>query len=283
VTLAVEHLQQLGFSQYEAQAYVALLQKNPVNGYALAKRSGIPRANIYAVLRKLEERGAVLRVDTPDGLCYAPLAPAELISKLNREHKTSLEAAVQALSEVAAPPALEYTQNLHGLTTLLEQAANLLEASEQSLLAIFWPEEAHALAEPLRRAQERGVRVVTLCLNGCPQPCGACQGNISRYQLMPFDQTRWLVLVRDGAELLAGEIDPSRETLAVRTRQQMLVRLAAGYIQNSIALAQIVSDLGSRFDRAISPQAIAELDALQSGDHWFDVLRQLISPKENQN
>ena len=54
-------LQQLGFSEYEARAYLALLQRNPLNGYELAKVSGLPRANVYAVLQKLEsfatERG----------------------------------------------------------------------------------------------------------------------------------------------------------------------------------------------------------------------------------
>ena len=44
MTDVVELLQQLNFSEYEARAYIALLQHNPLNGYALAKESGIPRA-----------------------------------------------------------------------------------------------------------------------------------------------------------------------------------------------------------------------------------------------
>ena len=67
-------LQQLGFSEYEARAYLALLQRNPLNGYELAKVSGLPRANVYAVLQKLEERGAVVRLDMPSGARYAPVA-----------------------------------------------------------------------------------------------------------------------------------------------------------------------------------------------------------------
>jgi hypothetical protein len=38
-------LQQLGFSEYEARAYLALLQQNPLNGYELAKVSGLPHKN----------------------------------------------------------------------------------------------------------------------------------------------------------------------------------------------------------------------------------------------
>src|SRR3954447_12862902 len=58
-------LQQLGFGGYEARAYIALLQRNPLNGDELAKASGVPRSNVYTVLQKLEERGAVARLEMP--------------------------------------------------------------------------------------------------------------------------------------------------------------------------------------------------------------------------
>jgi hypothetical protein len=51
-------LQPLGFGEYEVHAYITLLQRSPLSGYELAKTSGVPRSNIYPVLRKLEERGA---------------------------------------------------------------------------------------------------------------------------------------------------------------------------------------------------------------------------------
>src|SRR2546421_316179 len=81
MTDVTELLQQLGFSEYEARAYLALLQRNPLNGYELAKVSGLPRANIYAVLQKLEERGAAVRLDLPNSTRYAPIAPSELIQR----------------------------------------------------------------------------------------------------------------------------------------------------------------------------------------------------------
>src|SRR5262245_66664186 len=61
MTDAAALLQELGFSEYEARAYVALLQRSPLNGYELAKASGLPRANGYSVLRTLEDRGAGVR------------------------------------------------------------------------------------------------------------------------------------------------------------------------------------------------------------------------------
>src|ERR1051325_3325949 len=96
-------LLQLGFSDYEARAYLALLQRNPLNGYELAKVSGLPRANIYAVLQKLEERGAAVRLDVPNGTRYAPIAPNELTKRVATRFQDTLSAVQQALEDLATP------------------------------------------------------------------------------------------------------------------------------------------------------------------------------------
>src|SRR5215204_79949 len=83
VMSVIEHLQQLGFSEYEIKTYIALLQQHPLNGYALAKASGVPRANIYGVLQKLEERGAVVAVNVAAGVLYSPITPDRLIRLLS--------------------------------------------------------------------------------------------------------------------------------------------------------------------------------------------------------
>jgi sugar-specific transcriptional regulator TrmB len=96
-------LLQFGFSEYEAWAYLALVQRNPVNGYELAKVSGVPRANVYAVLQKLEERGAVVRLEMPYGTRYAPVAPIELIQRIASRFQNVLSTTQQALEDLAAP------------------------------------------------------------------------------------------------------------------------------------------------------------------------------------
>src|ERR1700722_13524607 len=71
-------LQMFGFSDYEGRAYVALVGREPLNGYELAKAANVPRPNVYAVLDKLLGKGAVTRLDRPDGTAYAAVAPREL-------------------------------------------------------------------------------------------------------------------------------------------------------------------------------------------------------------
>lgn len=62
-TTAVNQLEAIGFTEYEARAYLLLLREGPQTGYHVAKVSGIPRPNIYPVLSRLVERGAVNKMD----------------------------------------------------------------------------------------------------------------------------------------------------------------------------------------------------------------------------
>jgi HTH-type transcriptional regulator, sugar sensing transcriptional regulator len=262
VTLVIDKLQNLGFSQYEAQAYIALLKEHPANGYELARASGIPRPNIYPVLQKLEERGAVLRVDSSSGSRYAPVEPDELVAKLKLRYQNDLDAVSSSLHEVPACKSQEQIYNLRGYDALLEEARIRLANTNQRLLISIWPEEAILLADAVHEAQERGVKIVTLCLRGCPQPCPACRGEVFRYPVASSSRGRWLVLVSDGHDLLAGEISSAGDALAVRTFQPMLVNLSAGYIQNSIALASLLEELGERLEKQLNSATNRALNAL---------------------
>lgn len=283
----IEQLQQLGFSQYEAQAYIALLRENPLNGYELAKASGIPRPNIYTVLQRLEDSGAVMRLTTQEGNRYIPIPADELLAKLKRRYQKSLDAASTSLQQIASPTPLEPVLNVRGYTELLDQARALVDRTEHHLLISIWPEEAMALAEPFQKARERGVQITTLCLRGCQQPCPACQGEVFRYALAPENRTRWLVLVSDEKELCAGEIIPSGsqasqavDSSAVRTRQPMLVNLTGSYIQNSIALANILTHLGSRLFSEMDQQSITALNNLHpfhTKGPWLKVMQRKLN------
>ncbi|HEX6292084.1 MAG TPA: helix-turn-helix domain-containing protein [Herpetosiphonaceae bacterium] len=274
MTEATILLQELGFGDYEARAYVALLRRSPLNGYELAKASGIPRANIYAVLHKLEERGAVVRVDETTGARFAPVPATELVRRLGHRVQDALQAAHTALAAVSAPTEQAQIGTVRGYGALLEHARSLINATQERLLVAIWPDEARALAAPLVEAEARGVNVLTLCLTACPTPCGGCRGQIHPYRTVST-ASRWLVLASDGAEVLAGEVGPREDTLAARTQQALLVELVSGYIRHSIALAAVLQDLGSHPDRVLGPNTQATLRALASGGRSYDWLQHL--------
>ena len=69
---------ELGFTKYEAKAYVSLLHSNPVTRYELSKNSSVPRSAIYDVIRRLESYGAVSATSTKPEK-YVPLPPDKFL------------------------------------------------------------------------------------------------------------------------------------------------------------------------------------------------------------
>jgi DNA-binding MarR family transcriptional regulator len=272
---ATDLLQQLGFSEYEARAYLALLQRNPLNGYELAKLSGLPRANIYTVLQKLEERGAVVRLDLPSGTRYAPLAPTELTERLASRFQHTVNAAQQALTALATPSEPAYVWNIRGYAALLEHAHALLDSAQERLLIAIGRQEASTLAEALAQAATRGLDVVTLCLDACPEECGGCRGVICRSCAALAAEQRWLLLVVDNIEVLAGEISPDGDVLAVRTRQPLQVDLASWYIRHSLTLTAVLSELRRRQEQAPEAETQALLRSLDTRTWWGGWLDQV--------
>jgi predicted transcriptional regulator len=270
----IEQLQQLGFNEYETKAYIALLQQHPLNGYALAKASGVPRANIYGVLQKLEERGAVVSVNAASGQLYSPTAPETLIRLLSRHINEVLATAQRGLEALATPVQQTYVQNVQGGDQLLEHARDVINTANEQLLIALWQPEAGALADSMAQAQARGVVLNTLCCQACSQECGGCQGSIYRYHVTPDQQKHGLIVIRDEAEMLVGTL--GTQATAIRTRQSSLIEMTAWYLRHSITLAALVTDLGSTLEDNLKPETRQLLRSIGNGGSWLDYIRQIV-------
>lgn len=271
-------LQELGFGDYEARAYVALLSAGASNGYEVAKAAGMPRANVYPVLEKLVERGVAQRLDTPNGVRYAAIPSAHLIEGFETRHRRILKALETGFASLAQQREAAPVFNLQGRDELMARAQADIDAAQETLLVAIQPPEATALARPLKEAQERGVAITTLCMESCAEECGGCQGDIHRYRLAPGGDTRWFMLVVDTGRMLAGEISATHAR-AIATEQHLVVELTASYIRQSIALAIVAGDLGERFHGLLSEEARRILDALHPEDGFFERLEQVADGK----
>ena len=274
MTNVIDQLQQLGFSEYETKAYVALLQQHPLNGYSLAKTSGVPRANIYGVLQKLEERGAVVPITVDEGVVYSPISPDDLISRLGSHLNEVLTSAQRELKALATPVEQTHVQNLQGSNQLMEHARELIHHAQSNLLIALWQPEAHQLAESLAGAQERGVAINILCCQACPQECGGCQGSVYRYRITPDQQTHGLVVIQDGVEMLVGTTGIN--AAAIRTRQANLIDMTAWYLRHSITLAAIVTDIGGTLESTLRPETRQLLYGIGQGDSWLAYISRLV-------
>jgi hypothetical protein len=270
-------LQELGFSEYEARAYIALLRKNPLNGYELAKVSGIPRPNIYAVLHKLEERDAVTAIETPSGVHYVPLPPETLTQRLNLHYQHILSQTQQSLQAAAVAEDSEVIWNLRGYETILQKAQVLIDSAQESVMLGVWQPESAILSGATQSAQARGIDLITLCLQVCPAKCGNCRDPVFRYHVPPSSAQRWLIVVRDEVELLFSNLTPDQSS-AVFSQQMNMVQMASWYIRHSVALGAILSDIGEQFGSALSADTLAALEAIIPGhaSNWLDYMLALV-------
>ncbi len=280
---AVGRLRNLGFGEYESKAYVALLRHGAMNGYELAKAAGVPRPNIYGVLQRLEERGAVLRAETPAGTRYSALSPEELLRGLGAQFRDALSDAAASLASVRPGGQGDHAWNISGYSQAIQNARALLtSARRQVLLAIMAP-EARALSAALLRTRAEGIRLTTLCLQGCADSCGHCQGQVHRYPVETGRETRQLVIVVDGEEMLAAEVGPDEAAWAVRSRQPLLLHMAAWHVQQTIFQSAVLSDLRARGgERNLSAETLALLESQDAGGvgsrfTWY--VRRLMSPE----
>ncbi|MFF0306545.1 TrmB family transcriptional regulator [Streptosporangium sp. NPDC004379] len=234
----VEQLQRLGMSGYEAKAYVTLVGAGrPLNGYEVAKRSGVPRSTVYETLGKLVSRGAAYELHEEEGVVgYQPLPPAALLERMRREFDDSMESLQSSLPTIAAPPEVPPTHNLRDAESLLTRAGDVVAAARSSLLVAAWPEETARLSPLVRRAAKRGVEVSETCSGTERGPVGDATGDMTGSGRDAVGGTagedagsRLLVVVGDRREALIGGL-ANGAGWGVYTQDRAVVLLAERYI-----------------------------------------------------
>ncbi len=81
-----EFLEKLGFSSNEAKVYGTLIKHKVLNGYEIAKLSGVARLLVYEVINRLVAKGAVIRIDGEPNF-YKPLEYQDLIRSIKEENE----------------------------------------------------------------------------------------------------------------------------------------------------------------------------------------------------
>jgi HTH-type transcriptional regulator, sugar sensing transcriptional regulator len=128
----IESLRQVGLTQYEAEAYHALLQEGPLTGYQLGKRSRVPLPRSYDVLERLSERGLAL-VQPGDPPRYLAEDPARFLEQLRSSMTSRLEKLAATVMAVPASDVREEFWVIRGRERIRDRAAAMIGEAEHSL------------------------------------------------------------------------------------------------------------------------------------------------------
>ena len=94
----VKKLQRIGLTEYEAKAYLALLNAHLNTATKISDKSGVPRTRIYSVLESLGQKGWI-RIYSGVPLLFKAVDPREVFEIIKEDYTQFLESLKTTLKE----------------------------------------------------------------------------------------------------------------------------------------------------------------------------------------
>ena len=154
-----EFLEKLGFSSNEAKVYGTLIKHKVLNGYEIAKLSGVARSLVYEVINRLVAKGAVIRIDGEPNF-YKPIEYQDLIRSIKEENEKNIACAERELQQLATENAdVDYVMNIVGEEKYVAKAKKLIDSAQAEISLSIWREPFEVLRSNIENAISRGVKV----------------------------------------------------------------------------------------------------------------------------
>jgi HTH-type transcriptional regulator, sugar sensing transcriptional regulator len=227
----VQRLQPLGFSQYEARAYCALLKRSPANGHEVAKTAGIPTSKVYETLERLLQKGAVL-VQRSDPTLWAPVPYRDLTATLRERMESNLTAVEQGLAQLGHEQDTKLTWSLSGHGHVVDSMRRAIDRTRERLTAAIPSGELDELTPALRAAAERGVAIDLVAGDGAALDLPEGEGvRVRRRPDGGQGDGRLAVVLGDGEETVLADLGLARPE-GMWTHHPAVALLAAEHLRD---------------------------------------------------
>ncbi len=212
MTIPIDQLQQLGLNKYEAEAYYTLLQHGPLTGYEVGKHSRVPLSRSYDVLERLVEKGLAF-AQPGEPARYRAQDPQHFLGQVRSSMEETLKGLTAALTLLPSKDEANEFWIVRGQKNILECSRELIKVAS-SQLELSMPASCNvALADEIRQARERGVRIL--------QPARQAASS-----------SESIFILRDGCEALLGTVSPEEICQAAVSSNNALVIALSGYFEN---------------------------------------------------
>lgn len=235
----------LGFSQYEAQAYCALVGKEPLNGNEVSRHAGMPPSKVYETLARLETKGAVL-VNRSEPIRYSAVPYPDVLAALTARFDADVATATAALDQLPAADQPGLVWSLYDNDAIVRAFARVITAATRSIFAGIWDEELDQLGPLLEAASADGIdthvaiyseRTLTGPHTYDLDKCGAS----ARLRL---SGRRLAVVVADDLDTVVAEFGDQTADQAVLTTNPVTSLLAVEYVKADISGRLLINALG---------------------------------------
>lgn len=245
----LDSLTRIGFTEYEAKVYLALLADYPTTGYQISKKSGVPRSMVYETLSRLHTRGAVMETVEGRSTLYRPLPPEILLDRQEDTHQQLINDLRVGLSELYSTPAdADHIWTVNGQDAVLSYASQMMETAQTDIYLVIDDDHLDALYGDIAAACDRGVAANTLLTGERDLEYGA----VVRHPPLESELqglTNTLLMVVDSHEVLIANTGH----LATITRNSNLVLIARQFVWMELFTQRIYARIGNDLLERLDP------------------------------
>jgi len=245
----INMLREMGFGQYEARAYLALLQQSNITGYELAKNSGIPGSKIYAVLNKLVAKELIIPVNT-NPKKYLPLPPEEIFSRFKQEYLQTVNSLTKKLNRIYSEDeiASSHIWNLTEHKVIMDKLRDCIAEATDKIYLSIWDEELDEIAPALGKAQQNGAAISIVHFGKKSLGLGTEYYHGGEHHIRLARGGRRVTLIIDDCKVILANFREDDSCDAAWTANSSLVLLAKDYIIHDIYTIRIQEKFGKDAD-----------------------------------
>ena len=247
----ITKLQHIGFSEYEAKTYLALLKDYPATGYQISKNSGVPRSMVYEVLSRLHSRGAVLETFEGRATYYRPLPPDVLLNQHQSEFQNLISNLRPALIEVFDNQSDSRVWSIVGLQAIYAYCQQMLQSVDSEIYVVLNDQSLSSLKNSLEQLSKRNI-TPNIMATGSQK---VLFGNVMYHPPLESEiqgLTDTLLVLIDNKEVLVANI--SNEPRATITTNANLILIAKQFVWMEFFTQRIYSQIGEELLAKLNPQ-----------------------------
>ncbi|CAG9220199.1 TrmB family transcriptional regulator [Burkholderia vietnamiensis] len=232
----IASMTRLGFTQYEAQAYAALVGQAALTGAEVGRRASMPASKVYETLARLEARGAVL-VNRSEPVRYAAVPHTSLLAELRSRFNADLESAASALDRLPVQQEPGLVWSLSGAESIVQAFARVISNAQTSLFAGIWDEELDELGPLLEAASGRGIdtHVAIYGKRTLKGPHTYDMAECGASARLRLSGRRLAVVVADEDDAVVAEFGDHTPDQATVTTNPVIALLAVEYIKADVS------------------------------------------------
>lgn len=245
-------LTRIGFTEYEAKVYLALLTENPATGYQISKKSSVPRSMVYETLSRLAARGAVLESVEERATLYSPLSPDLLMDHYEAEQRRMTENLREGLQRIYEATDEDKVWSISGRSHTLVYAGRMIADAQQEIHLIIADDDLEVLYSDIVAADQRRVSISALLTGEAELDCGRVAYHPPLESELQ-ELTNTLVVVTDHQKALIASESKTGTTTTI-TSSRNLVLMARQFVWMELFAQRVLEKMGRQFLEQLEPE-----------------------------